>query len=84
MAVPGAHKGGKRNMTRRNKSKGLKKTLRKKRRNKSKRKSNKGGFVLPILEQAVVPFGLFALQKKMQNRKKTTSTKKVSKRKLKK
>jgi hypothetical protein len=35
----------------------------------NKRRSNNGGFVGGIIEQAIVPFGLFALQKKMQNRK---------------
>jgi hypothetical protein len=49
----------------------------KKRTRSNRRRSNKGGFV-GILEQALVPFGLFALQKKMHNRK-LTKTSKMSK-----
>lgn len=47
----------------------------------NRRRSNKGGFVGGIIEQALVPFGLFALQKKMQNRKMTKKSKLVKKRK---
>tara|TARA_Y100000992_G_C21270021_1_gene496164 strand:- start:1563 stop:1802 length:240 start_codon:yes stop_codon:yes gene_type:complete len=47
----------------------------------NRRRSNKGGFVGGIIEQALVPFGLFALQKKMQNRKMTKKSKSVKKRK---
>ena len=46
-----------------------------------RRRSNKGGFVGGIIEQALVPFGLFALQKKMQNRKMTKKSKSAKKRK---
>lgn len=41
----------------------------------NRRRSNKGGFVGGIIEQALVPFGLFALQKKMHNRKLTKKSK---------
>ena len=47
----------------------------------NRRRSNKGGFVGGIIGQALVPFGLFALQKKMQNRKMTKNSKLVKKRK---
>jgi hypothetical protein len=48
---------------------------------KNRRRSNKGGFVGGIIEQAIVPFGLFALQKKMHNRKITKKSKVSKKRK---
>ena len=48
---------------------------------KNKRRSNKGGFVGGIIEQAIVPFGLFALQKKMHNRKINKKSKLTRKRK---
>ena len=77
MAVPGVKNGGgKRRLSRKNKSGKSKKTLRKNRRT---RRKNKGGFMGGIIEQAIVPFGLFALQKKMQNRKGAKSTKKSKK-----
>ena len=84
MSVPTKHtmKGGAKRKTLRRRL--GKKTLRKKNYRKKRvthRKKNKGGFVGTILEQAIVPFGLFALQKKMQNRKKSV---KVGKRKSKK
>jgi hypothetical protein len=48
---------------------------------KNRRRSNNGGFVGGIIEQAIVPFGLFALQKKMHNRKMTKKSKVSKKRK---
>jgi len=53
----------KRSMKRKMSRKGRKATR------KNRRRSNNGGFVGGIIEQAIVPFGLFALQKKMYNRK---------------
>lgn len=69
MACPGTLKGGSRKKHR------SVKRRRSTRRKTNRRRSNKGGFVGGILEQAIVPFGLFALQKKMQNRKKTSKRK---------
>jgi hypothetical protein len=74
--------GGRRNRTVRKRATKKRTTLRKnkKRTRSNRRRSNKGGFVGGIIEQALVPFGLFALQKKMHNRK-LTKTSKLSKRK---
>tara|TARA_B100000886_G_C20426630_1_gene494450 strand:+ start:4812 stop:5054 length:243 start_codon:yes stop_codon:yes gene_type:complete len=77
MTCPGAStymKGGSKKRTMRKRSKNMRRKTRNTRRRMGRR-SKKGGFMGGIIEQALVPFGLFALQKKMQNRKKTTKRK---------
>ena len=76
MACPGSTQlvgGGKRKRRTKKKSKSLRRKGRKSARR--TRRSKKGGFLGGIIEQAVVPFGLFALQKKMHNRKLTKKSK---------
>lgn len=60
-------KGGKRKGRGKGKGKGTKKP----RRSRKARKSRKGGFTGAI-EQAIVPFGLLAVQKRMQKRGRKT------------
>lgn len=76
MACPGSTQlvgGGKRKRRTMKKSKSLRRKGRKSARR--TRRSKKGGFLGGVIEQAVVPFGLFALQKKMHNRKLTKKSK---------
>jgi len=76
MSCPGSTQlvgGGKRKRRTMKKSKSLRRKG--KRSVKRTRRSKKGGFFGGIIEQAIVPFGLFALQKKMHNRKITKKSK---------